>query len=157
MRLFSHRCFVCLILIFGFIKVFKGYVSIQVFHLSKAGNGKVLDRIRPVKKKNKRKNGKFYFSFVFVCYRSYLHCRKIKTKGIKAMEAILKKYRFLSDEQFGKMIKLSISYLSGEELKGSAEDLAFFEIYFKKEISNIIRNRKKSKKYMRKKKGQIKK
>ena len=44
----------------------------------------------------------------------------------------------------------------GEELKGSAEDLAFFEIYFKKEISNIIRNRKKSKKYMRKKKGQVK-
>ena len=41
-------------------------------------------------------------------------------------------------------------------MKGSAEDLAFFEIYFKKEISNIIRNRKKSKKYMRKKKGQVK-
>lgn len=72
------------------------------------------------------------------------------------METILKKYRFLSDEQFGKMIKLSISYLCGEELKGSAEDLAFFEIYFEKDISNIIRNRKKSKKYMRKKKGQIK-
>ena len=73
------------------------------------------------------------------------------------METILKKYRFLSDEQFGKMIKLSISYFSGGRIERQCGRPRIFWNLFQKRDKQYYSQQKKIKKVYEKKERTSKK
>lgn len=61
------------------------------------------------------------------------------------METILRRFTFLSNEQFGTITKLCLKYSINEEItRNDATDemLAFFYSYVKKDLDNMIKARK---------------
>lgn len=61
------------------------------------------------------------------------------------METILRKYSHLTDEQFGKITKLSLKYIAGEEITDTTNMGLFFDRYVRKELDQMLKARKRTK------------
>ena len=60
------------------------------------------------------------------------------------MEALLRKYKHLSDGDYGQIIKMILKYLDGEtigENYGDIKNILFFDRYVKKDLDKLIKDR----------------
>ncbi len=67
------------------------------------------------------------------------------------METIIKKYMYLEPERFGNIVKIIITYSETGQLNGNEDDLAFFEIYIRKEVDKMLKARKRALKNLKNK------
>lgn len=65
------------------------------------------------------------------------------------MERILRKYMFLNDTDFGQIVKLAFLYTDNEDIEKAnvkAENKHFFNMFVKKELDFMMKQRKRSSK-----------
>lgn len=68
------------------------------------------------------------------------------------METIIRKYRYLSDEQLGQIVKLSLKYIDNEEITdddATKEMRQCFNMFVRKDLDKMLRDRSR----MRQKRG----
>lgn len=65
------------------------------------------------------------------------------------MEAILRQYIFLNDEQYGQLVKMALKHSAGIEITqedGTEEMRLFYDSCVRKEVEQIIKERERARK-----------
>lgn len=65
------------------------------------------------------------------------------------MEKVLRKFIFLTDEQYGQIVRMCLKYSANEEITetdGTPENIIFFHFYVKKELDKVLKARERTRK-----------
>ena len=66
--------------------------------------------------------------------------------GKDTMETILREFRNLPNEQYGKLVKLIFNYVDTKEIDGDIELVVYFNYYVKNKVDYLLKQRQRTNK-----------